>query len=180
MLDLVVMLCVQAEIIRLGSDSWPQREAASANLEDWGPLAWKQLAQAGSQSQDAEIVQRCRRLLTKAEQVAELQAVEAILGWKVDGHPLPWVDCWGFDSSVVSHWLAEANVHPLKLRLPARRYEEYRLATALWVREGQRANDPARWRGFDPCKAVAKERNWIKSSFMQDPELAELVATLEP
>lgn len=180
MFDLIVMLCVQAEIMQLSSDSWPRREAASANLDAWGPLAWKQLVQASSQSPDAEAIARARRLLNKAEEVAELQAVEAILGWKVDGHPLPWIDSWGMDVSCKDYWLNQAYLHPLRPGLQARRFEEYRLATALWVREGQRANDQTRWRGFDPYKTVAKERAAIRKSYMQDPELAELVATLEP
>lgn len=175
MVELFVAISIQAEIIRLGHDDWAQREAAQQRLEAWGPLAWRQLHQVNG---CPERMARCRRLMDQAAATIERQALERLLAMRIDGHPLPWADCLGLPSDEVRELVAVADYHPLNVKLPGRRYEQYRLATALWLLDLERNGEPC---PHDRLRdAVRKERAWIRESFKHVTDLIELVATIEP
>jgi hypothetical protein len=136
-LPLVLALCVQAEIVRLGDDSFKTREQASQALQTWTPYATQQVRQA-CKSGDPEVARRAEVLLEAfAREHAEFFRARAkslrCAGFKL----VPWIDSLPADypdrHQIVLNYVTQAkDQQEIAIDL-VHRFDEYRVATILFT-----------------------------------------------
>lgn len=158
---LALALYVQAEVMRLGADDWATRESASRNLELLMPMVDQTMSGVAG---DPERIVRARRVRETWQARQDAWYFSRALSMRTPGFKLtPWIDSFRGETDV-QYWLDVANRHPARANLPNRMYEEYRLATVLWV-------DGELRRGVSEAELLAKfakaakyETGWLKGN----------------
>lgn len=130
-LALFLAIYTQAEITRLGNDAWHERETASQRLAAIMPMADHALSQVAG---DPERIIRARRIREHWVEKQDWWYYQRAKWLRAPGFNLtPWIDSLPDDKVERGFWLAEAGRHPDLWKLPPRQYEQYRLATVLWM-----------------------------------------------
>lgn len=159
-LALFLVLYTTTEVQKLSHDDWKVRETASTNLANLMPLSDQFLSQV---SNDPEAIIRARRIRE--------QWVEGQSQWylcrarclKVPGFKLtPWIDSMPHLKEHHSFWLDRARNHPDLLKLPNRVYEDYRLATVLWIEDQLRTGVGEKEILKELSAGAEWERKWLE------------------
>lgn len=159
-LALFLALYTTVESQKLSHDEWKVREQAQTNLANLMPLSDQVLSQVQT---DPEAIIRARRIRE--------QWVEGQSQWylcrarclKVPGFRLtPWIDSMPQMRGNHHFWLDKAHNHPDLMKMPNRVYEDYRLATILWIEDCLRSGISEKEVLKTLADGVEYERKWLE------------------
>ena len=165
-LALFLALYTATEAQKLSHDEWKVREQASINLANLMPLSDQLLSQVNG---DAESFARARRIREDwISQQSQWYFCRAkcfkVPGWNL----IPWIDSLTQQRGNASYWLDKAHNHPEIVKIGPRIYEDYRLATVLWIEVQLRSGVSEGEILKELVEAVAYERDWLERNSHQE------------